>query len=152
MSLNAKEDRQQILARGVEAASQTLMRANPAGPAIADVADLVAPRGDPKDEARTDAPPAGMDHLAAATAKPPSSLLDYRLVRVSSKLEDMGAQDGDTPAPAVGWHAGGPSIEPLHRDKPAQCAIPSRRLSQGLMVLLAISLVSILCIGAVFAL
>lgn len=153
MSLNAKEDRQEILARAVEAEPTTVVHAKPVGPALADVTDLVVSRGDAKDDVKTDAAPVSMDHVAAAAAKPPSSLLDYRLVRVSSALEDMGALDSDAAAPAVGWHAGPPSVEHPHQDRPvAQRAIPSRRLSQGLVVLLAISLVSILCIGALFAL
>jgi hypothetical protein len=116
------------------------------------VSNLVDAHGDADDKVEDEAPSTPMDPRAAAAAKPPSSLLDYRLVRVSSQLEGETPADDETASPVVGWSAAQPGAESIRRDISAQGAVPSRRLSQALLVLLALSLVSVMCIGAVFAL
>ena len=152
MSLNAKEDRQRLMTPGVEADTSTALHAAPANPALAEVTSFAGARDDVDDKVEDDTTPTPVERRAAATAKPPSSLLDYRLVRVSSQLEGETPADDETASPVVGWSAAQPGAESIRRDISAQGAVPSRRLSQALLVLLALSLVSVMCIGAIFAL
>jgi hypothetical protein len=152
MGLNAKDETQDVLVRKGEAVPSEAMRPKPVAVALTDVTGLVLSRKSADENLKDETPRTSQEGIAASAAKPPSSLLDYRLVRVSSRMDDHEFRDEDTPVPAGDRYTRTQSARYLPQDAGPQGSFISRRLVQGAALVLALSLVVVFVIAALLAL
>ena len=144
MNLNAKDDGQRLLARKGEAVPSEAMRPKPVAVALTDASGFVLSRDSSSGQTNSETARKSEDRIAAATSSPPSSLLDYRLVRVSSRpddgrLDDGCARDEDSAAPAVGRLTATAAASVLPRDFGHREALTSRRLVKYAVLAVVVS-------------
>ena len=152
MNLNAKDETRQMLARDGEATPSEPMRPKPVAVALAEIEKLAPTHESPDEKPGNGAQSRPKASGRTAAAKPPSSLLDYRLVRVSSRLDGPEFQNDDLPKlagekPIAASNADSPLLDP-----DAHVPVATRRLAQGAAVLLTVSVVVIFVIGAMLVL
>jgi hypothetical protein len=153
MNLNAKDDGQRLLARKGEAVPSEAMRPKPVAVALTDASGFVLSRDSSSGQTNSEPARKSEDRVAAATSSPPSSLLDYRLVRVSSRpddgpLDDGRARDEDSAAPAVGRLTATAAASVLPRDFGHREALTSRRLVKYAVLAVVVLLAFAFLIGA----
>jgi hypothetical protein len=166
MNLNAKDDGQRLLARKGEAVPSEAMRPKPVAVALTDASGFVLSRDNSSGKTNSDAARKPEDRIAAATSSPPSSLLDYRLVRVSSRpdsgqpdggraddgpMDDGRARDEDSAAPAVGRLTATAAASVLPRDFGHREALTSRRQVKYAVLAAVVLLAFAFLIGAMLA-
>ena len=152
MGLNAKDETQDTLVRKGEAVPSEAMRPKPVAVTLTDVTGLVLSRKDADENVKDETARPAKEDIAASTAKPPSSLLDYRLVRVSSRADGYEFPNEATPEPTDYRHSAPPSARNLPRYAGPQGSFISRRLVQGAALVIAISLVVVFVIAAMLTL
>jgi hypothetical protein len=166
MNLNAKDDGQRLLARKGEAVPSEAMRPKPVAVALTDASGFVLSRDSSSGKTNSEPARKSEDRIAAATSSPPSSLLDYRLVRVSLRPDsgppDGGRADGgrpddgrakgkDSAVPAMGRLTPTAAASVLPRDFGHREALTSRRLVKYAVLAVVVLLAFAFLIGAVSA-
>jgi hypothetical protein len=165
MNLNAKDDGQRLLARKGEAVPSEAMRPKPVAVALTDASGFVLSRDGSSGKAKSEKGRGSVDRIAAAASGPPSSLLDYRLVRISSRpdigqpdsgwaddgrLDDGRARGEDSAAPA-GGRITATAASVLPRDAGRREALTSRRLVKYAVLAVVVLLAFAFLIGAMSA-
>jgi len=153
MNLNAKDDGQQLLARKGEAVPSEAMRTKPVAVALTDATGFVLSRDSSSGKSNSGTTRKSDDGIGAAASSPPSSLLDYRLVRVSSRPDDGWLDDG----PPQGVESAAPTTEKLTGTVAANVvplgvaphwAWASRRFVKCALLLFLVLLASVILINA----
>jgi hypothetical protein len=142
------------------------MRPKPVAVALTDASGFVLSRDGSSGKAKSEKGCKSVDPIAAVASAPPSSLLDYRLVRVSSRPDigqadsgwaDDGRQDDglarseDSAAPPVGRLTATAAASVVPRGVGSREALTSRRLVKFAVLAVVVLLAFAFLVGAVFA-